>query len=263
MFLVSAAALLIGAIAVPAAQADVTVTQTFSPQTPIAGTTATVHTTITNGPTAEPDLRAHVRLTRPGSQAIVRNNIYESFTASQGTCTIVSEGSVECSFGALPANAEVQLNAAIETNKSFEQTVAAYRCTAPPVCDSQTSLGTGGSITVVSHPTIFSGSSRVKLKGLPQACTNRAFTANAKVKGKKVSRVAAYLKGPKSEFGNALPGRGVSGRIAKTKKRKLRVTIPGDELDPGFYNLTVAAKRKSGRVKKTARFQVCGPTFGL
>ncbi len=39
--------------------------------------------------------------------------------------------------------------------------------------------------------------------------------------------------------------------------------IPANSLDPGFYELRIAAKRKGGQLKRTATFQVCGPTFGI
>lgn len=45
------------AVLAPAASADVTITQTDSPDPVFAGGTATLQTTITNGPFAEPDLR--------------------------------------------------------------------------------------------------------------------------------------------------------------------------------------------------------------
>ena len=254
-------AMVFGAIAAPAASAAIAVTQTASPDPVDQGGTVTVQTTLTNGPTAEPDARAHVKITRPGTQTPV-DSTYLTFTTSLGTCTF-SGGSAECLFGAVPANASIQLTATVQANESFAQTVVAYKCTAPPACDFQTDLGTGASISQVDYPTEFSGSNKIKLTGVPATCTNSAFKAKAKVKAKKVTRTYAYLKGPKSEFGTPLPVSGEAGRIAKKKGRKLKVDIPANSLDPGFYELRIAAKRKGGQLKRTATFQVCGPTFGI
>ncbi len=255
-----AAAMVIAAIAAPSAWADATVTQTSSPETVDQGGTVTLATTITSA-VAEPDLRAHIKITRPGTQTAVDSN-YATFTTDKGTCT-ASGGSAECLFGAVAANVPIHLTATVQANESFAQTVVAYKCTAPPACDFQTQLGTGASITQVDYPTEFSGSNKIKLTGVPTTCTNSAFKAKAKVKAKKVTRTYAYLKGPKSEFGTPLPVSGESGRIAKAKGRKVKAKIPADTLDPGFYELRIAAKRKGGQLKRSATFQVCGPSFGI
>ncbi len=248
----------------PAAWADVTVTQTASPDSVFPGGTATLQTTITNGPIAESDLRARVSLTRPGSQTKAKA-LYESFTPSQGTCSVsVSTGTVDCSFGAVAANAAVKLDASVQAKQSFEQTVVAYRC-GSPVCDVQTTLGTVATTTEVNHPTVYSGTSKIKLTGLFQTCTNSAFTAKAKVKNgnTKISRMTASLSGPESEFGAPLPPSNQDGRLKKAKGRKLKVKVPGNRLDAGFYDLKIVAKRKGGKkLTRTAHFQVCGPSFG-
>ena len=42
------------------------------------------------------------------------------------------------------------------------------------------------------------------------------------------------------------------------------MTIQAGALDAGFYELKIAAKRKGGKqLKRTATFQVCGPSFEL
>ena len=158
----------------------------------------------------------------------------------------------------------VTLTASIAANESFAQAVSVFTCLVPTNCEFEFALGSGGSTTQVNYPTVFSGSGKIKITGVPAACANSDFKAKAKVKAKKVSRTFAYLNGPKSEFGNPLPVSGVKGRIAKSKKAKLKVKIPAGALDPGFYELKFAAKRKgSGQLKRTAVFQVCGPSFRI
>ena len=73
----------------------------------------------------------------------------------------------------------------------------------------------------------------------------------------------ASLSGPESEFGAPLPPSNQDGRLKKAKGRKLKVKVPGNRLDAGFYDLKIVAKRKGGkRLTRTAHFQVCGPSFG-
>jgi hypothetical protein len=205
-------------------------------------------------------MRAHVTMSRPGVQTPV-DNTYLSFVTSNGTCT-ASGSSHECFFGNIPAGGVVTLTASIQANESFAQTVSVFRCVVQTNCEFEESLGSGASITQVNHPTEFSGSNKIKITGVPATCTNSDFKAKAKVKAKKVSRTFAYLNGPQSEFGTPLPVSGVKGRIAKSKKAKLKVKIPAGALDPGFYELKFAAKRKGGQLKRSAVFQVCGPSFG-
>jgi hypothetical protein len=255
-----AAAMSIAAIAAPAAWADVTVTQTDTPDPVDQGGTVALETTIANTGGPETDVRAHVRMSRPGTQSPV-DNTYLDFTTSQGTCTPSGAG-FDCAFGDVPAGGVVSLNASVQANESFAQSVSVFKCTVPTNCEFETPLGQGASISQVNYPTEFSGSNKIKFKGVPATCTNSDFKLKAKVKAKKVTRTYAYLKGPKSEFGTPLPVSGVKGRIAKSKKAKLKVKIEAGAFDPGFYELKVAAKRKGGQLKRTATFQVCGPSFG-
>jgi hypothetical protein len=260
--LAGAAGLAVMAVFAPAAWADVTVTQTDTPDPVDQGGTVTLQTTITNTGGNIPDLRAHVRITRPGSQTPV-DDTYLSFSTSQGNCGApVGGSSAECVFGPVAPGASVTLNATVTANESFAQTVSAFTCIAPPQCDFENPVGSGGSTTQVDYPTAFKGSSKVKMKGVPAECTNSAF--KLKAKSKKANRMFAYLKGPFSEFGTPLPVSGVSGRIKKTQGSKLKVKVKADTLDPGFYELKVSAKRKGkGAVSRTATFQVCGPNFGF
>jgi hypothetical protein len=252
------------AVLAPAAWAaeGVTITQTDSPDPVDQGGTVTLQTTITNTGTAQSELRAHVRLARPGTQTAVDDQ-YVTLSPSQGNCSGgAGTSAAECVFGAVGASATVTINATVIANESFAQTVSAFRCTAPPQCDFESPLGSGGSITQVNYPTVFEGSSKIKLKGVPATCTNSSFKVKAKAKGKKVSRIYAYLKGPKTEFGTPTSGQRVSGRIAKKKGSKLKVTVAANNFDPGFYDLKIAAKQKGGKqLKRTATFQVCGSTF--
>lgn len=259
--LAAAAALVLGALGAPAASADVTVTQTDSPDPVDRGGTVTVQTTITNNGAAEPDLHAQVGLSRPNEPTPVDDS-YLSLTPSQGTCA-PSGDSAECELGAVGAGASVTMTAAVRANQSFAQTVSAYICTGPSGCDSgRTFLGTGSSVTQVNYPTVFKGSNKIKLTGVPETCTTSDFKAKAKVKANKVRRTYAYLNGPQSEFGGPLPGGGVEGRIGKARKAKLKVKVHAATLDPGFYELKFAAKRKGGsQLKRSATFQVCGRTF--
>ena len=264
--LILAATLVVGAIAAPSASAVVTVTQANSPDPVDQGGTVSYQVTLTSD-IAEPDLRAHINISRPGSQAGV-DSTYQSYSAvspNPNPC-VLQPSSLECSFGGVTPNQPITLTMTVLANESFAQNVLAYKCTTPPPqpCDFQDNLGSSSVATQVNYPTEFSGSNKLKLSGIPAECTNSSFKAKVKAKAKKVSRIYASLKGPKSEFGNALPVSGVSGQIAKTDKRKLKVRIRADELDPGFYDLKFAAKRKGGpQLKSKAVFQVCGPTFGL
>ena len=263
--LATAAALVVAAVVAPSAWGAMTVTQTDSPDPVIAGQFVTLQTTITNGPTAESDVRAHVNLSRPGSQT-ASEALYESFTTSQGTCAVASNSQgAECLFGPVPANGSVQLNMTVRASQSFAQTVSVFKCTVPTNCEFETALGSAATTTQVNHPTVQNGTRKIKLTGTFETCTNSAFTAKAKVKNRniKLSRLLAYLKGPKSEFGTPLPSSGVSGQIGKTKRHKLKVKVPANTFDPGIYELKIVARRKNGKqFKRSSTFQVCGPTFG-
>ena len=171
---------------------------------------------------------------------------------------------LECLFGALAANAVDS-----RSPPRFRRTSRSRRPSSPSsaprrrTATSRPHLGSGASITQVDYPTEFSGSNKIKLTGVPATCTNSDFKAKAKVKAKKVTRTYAYLKGPKSEFGTPLPVSGGQGRIAKKKGRKLKVTIQAGTARPRLLRAQIAAKRKGGQLKRTATFQVCGPTFGI
>ncbi len=150
----------------------------------------------------------------------------------------------------------------MQANQSFGQTVDVFRCIPDTGCSFHHDLAGVGSITQVNYPTVFDGSNKIKLKGVPASCTNSSFKAKAKAKGKKISRMYAYLKGPKTEFGTPTSGQRISGRIAKKQGHKIKAKIGANDLDPGFYELKIAAKQKGGKqLKRTATFQVCGSTF--
>ena len=248
----------------PPAGATITVTQTGPAGAVEQGATVTYQATVANsaGAPTEPDLRTHVALSRPTSDAPVDDQ-YLTFSTSQGSCQMQAKA-VECQLGALAGGATVQLSATIEANQSFAQKVTAYRCTAPPACDFTTELGTSVETTQVNYPPELSGSKKISIKGLPPGCADASFKVKAKAKAKRVSRMYGYLSGPTTEFGTTLPTGQVHGRIAKSTGSKLKLKLKADKLDPGFYELKLTAKPKHGKtLTRKASFQVCGPTAGF
>ena len=256
-----AAAMVIAAVAAPAAGAAVTVTQTDSPDPVDQGGTVTVTTTLTSD-VAQHDLRAHINISRPGSQTPV-DNTYLTLNADRRACQLTGASTAECGFGAGAGEHPGPRDDDRPGERVIPAAGAGLLLHRAPGLRLPDRLGQGGSTTQVNYPTEFKGSGKIKLTGVPATCTNSDFKAKAKVKAKKVSRTYAYLNGPKSEFGTPLPVSGVHGRIAKKQGSKLKVKIQAGALDPGFYELKIAAKRKGGQLKRSAIFQVCGPSFGL
>ena len=243
------------------ASAAVAISQSESPDPVPQGGNVTSTILVSNPGAAVTGVQLQLGLTRAGQAAGAKDS-YLSITPSVGSCTVSGTGNAgACSLGDMAPGAVVGITAVIKTNESFDQTVRAFRCF-DAVCDFPEELGVSVGTAHVIIPPVISGSSKIKVNGLPSSCTSSKFTAKAKAKGA-ITRFYAYLSGPRNEFGTSLPSGSNSKRIKKGTKKKLAVPIKADTLSPGFYELKLTAKPKQGKAATTfVQFQVCGDFVG-
>jgi hypothetical protein len=173
------------------------------------------------------------------------NNPYRSARSTKGTCEITNTDAadpgsygykwVDCTIGVLAPGATATITAVVEMNESMDHDVG--------VLEGAEYTPLPRERTTVSTPATVRGSTKIKLKGLPQGCATGDFTLKAKAKPNDVKKMVAALEGKKLEV---------------VKDDKLKATVPATELEYGFHDLKLSAKRESGAKLKTAvTFQRC------
>jgi hypothetical protein len=194
--------------------------------------------------TLYPDFTVELAGFAPGSSRVV-NNPYRSVTPSQGSCVITNTDAAnpgeygykwtDCTLGSLAPGATARIKAVVEMNESMDHWVdvlhgAEYNF---PVFET----------TIVSTPATLSGSKKIKVKGLPDGCVTDDFTIKARAKARDVKKMVASLEGHKLEV---------------TKAKRLKAEVPAAELEYGFYELKLSAKREAGaKLKSSVTFQHC------
>ena len=242
-------ALLVAALALPAsANADTRVhlSQTESADLVKPGTLVTYTVTVRNvGTDATPfDFTVEMAGFAPDSDKSV-NNPYRSAKSTKGTCEITNTGStapgehgykwVDCTIGVLAPGATATITAVVEMNETMDHRVdvltgAQYNF---PVSER----------TTVSTPAVLSGSTKIKVKKLPQGCVTDDFPLKAKARVDVVKKMVASLEGRKLEV---------------VKDDKLKMTVPAADLESGFYDVKLSAKLERGaKLKTTLTFQHC------
>jgi hypothetical protein len=148
--------------------------------------------------------------------------------------------SAVCPVGGLGPGQTVQIVASAEVNESMDMTAGADRVT-----------------TLVDAPPVVTGSTKIKLAGLPDSCAASSFTLKAKAKGAK--KVVAAIVGPLNAEGKPPAGEFAKNRkLGAAKGAKLKTEVDVADLDVAFYEIKLAAKY-DGKPKQTASvlFQRC------
>jgi Domain of unknown function DUF11 len=248
--LTTLAAMALVALALPAvARADfrVELSQTESADPVKPGDLETYTVTVRNvgSDTLFPDFTVELAGFAPGSSRAV-DNPYRSATPSQGSCEITNTDAAnpgeygykwtDCTLGSLAPGRTATITAVVEMNESMDHHVdvlyggAQYNF---PVVET----------TTVSTPATVSGSRKIRIKGLPDGCVKDDFALKARAKTSGVKKMVAALEGHKLD-------------VAKAKR--IKVDVPVADLEPGFHDVKLSAKRERGaKLKTTVTFQRC------
>ncbi len=244
------------AVAPAAASAEVSVSLS-GPQGPILkGETAKYTATVTNDdPFVQPDLRLLLGSYRVGTDRPAPNP-YTEFSSTPGSCAredfpskFGTYYSLNCGIGTLAPGASARVTATAQINESMRQWA-----------DVEPGDGRDELVTYVSAPPTIEGSTKLKLKGLPDGCASDAFKLKVKAKGAK--KITGRVDGPR--FADGKPAtqfveEGGSDKLKPAKKGKLKAKIAVDGLEPDlYYEIDLKAKYKHGpKQKTTILFQVC------
>jgi hypothetical protein len=248
--LVTLGVVMLAALALPAvANADFRVVlsqkESADPVKPGDLETYTVSVRNVGSDTLFPDFTVELAGFSPGGARAV-NNPYRSVTPSQGKCEITNTNAsdpgaygykwTDCTLGSIAPGKTATIRAVVEMNESMDHWVdvlyggAQYNF---PVVET----------TTVSTPATVSGSPKIKVKGLPDGCVNDDFKLKAKAKVGGVKKMVAALEGDKLDV---------------VKAKKIKVEVPVADLEPGFHELKLSAKRKHGaKLKAEVTFQRC------
>ncbi len=244
-------------LSVPAgAQAsfDMAISQTPSAHVVAPGGTVKISATVKNlGSVADPEVDAELdSLAAHGAGA---NNLYQSFTVSQGHCTV--EGGqafgytyhfLVCKLGELAPGASAQIEATVQINQTAVHSAVLLGGGGEGLLtDDNFENNTSADRITVNAPPAVSGSKQIKLKGLPKGCVSEDFTLVASTKAKNVKKMRVSLFDAGFE-------KSVSGhRIA------VKVPVSHIEFQLGkIYTLKIKAKRGSaGALLKTVSFEIC------
>lgn len=140
--------------------------------------------------------------------------------------------------------------------------VSGHECTYPPpegssgTCDDPGR--TVGARTLVDAPPEVRGSEQIKVRGLPTGCVDRDLAFTAKASGAK--KLKASFSGPRNVDGGPEDGEGFASRsLGAEKGTKLRRALSAAELNPGYYEIKLAAKYDSKPKQQTLIWlQRCG-----
>ncbi len=248
--LTTLAALALAALALPAlAEADLRVVlsqkESADPVKPGDLETYTVSVRNVGSDTLFPDFTVELSGFAPDSSRAV-DNPYRSVTPSQGSCVITNTDAAnpgeygykwaDCTLGSLAPGRTATIKAVVEMNESMDHWVdvldggAQYNF---PVFET----------TTVSTPATLSGSTKIKVKGLPDGCVSDDFKLKARAKGNDIKKMVASLEGHKLD-------------VVKTKR--IKVEVPASDLEAGFHELKLSAKREHGsKLKASVTFQHC------
>jgi hypothetical protein len=108
-------------------------------------------------------------------------------------------------------------------------------------------------------PRFLDSSKKIKFNGLPDGCVDSDLTAEVSAKGAK--KIAAWLVGPKDEWGGRAWGDPpkVNQKLAAKQGSKLKLNVPLERQVPGFYNLQVTATYEKGPKRRAKiNLQRCG-----
>ena len=248
--LATLAVLVLAALALPAvAHADFRVAlsqrESADPVKPGDLETYTVSVRNVGSDTLFSDFTVELAGFAPDSSRAV-NNPYRSVTPSQGSCVITNTDAAnpneygykwtDCTLGALAPGRTATIKAVVEMNESMDHWLdvlyggAQYNF---PVFET----------TTVSTPATVSGSPKIRVKGLPDGCVTDDFTLKARAKVGGVKKMVAALEGRKLDV---------------VKAKKIKVDVPVGDLEPGFHELKLSAKRERGsKLKAAVSFQRC------
>jgi uncharacterized protein DUF11 len=258
MFLgaLTAALTVVALVAAPAFGAN-SISQTGSPGVVKKGSDATYMVTVTNGGSSqEENTLVQMGSGEPGSSTPT-SNIYKSVQPTQGSCEVPYPYLANCELGTLAPGQTVQITAVSTIYEPADHRAALVPCFVAYICGGPAPGDLVTVRTLVDAPPEIEGSKKIKLKRLPSACAERDFKFTATAKGAK--KIVAKWTGPHDADGGQDPDDPKQGGKFAAKGRKLKATFPAGKVEPGFYEIKLAAKYEGKPKQKTRVFlQRCG-----
>jgi hypothetical protein len=251
--------LLWGVATAHAAVDDVAVSQTASSAVVKQGETVTITVTVDNRGTVASS-GVGVGMAGLGGGDKVTNNPYQSFSATQGSCTDESAHGVAqlfCKVGSLAVGASVRIAVVVKMEETMNHSVALESEFGGEYADANIPNDSSFMRVAASVPPVVSGSKKIKLSGLPEGCAGGDFPLKVAVAAHGVKKISASLFlgfGPEG-------GGGEWQRTAHGSR--LETTVPASQVEPGpildaVHKLKIKVRLKSGvRLKRTVEFQLC------
>jgi Domain of unknown function DUF11 len=263
--LVLAATWLLAGPVTARASVDLAVTESASASVVKKGETVTITATVKNLGTEANQRDPKLQLAGVAGPHGIAENPYQSFSASQGSCSDESEGTqlvLTCELGTIAGGASVQITEVVTMKETMRH--SAVLVIGPEggldhfeePGETNTS-NNGDEIKVsASAPPVLTGSRKIRLSGVPNGCVSGDFPLRVIVAAKAVKKVIVSLF-----LGSDKPGSGEWRRVAHGSR--LKAIVPASRISASSnlaatYKLKIKARLKGGtRLKRTIEFQLC------
>jgi hypothetical protein len=252
--------LLAAPVAADAAQ-DLGLTQTASANVVKGGGIVTFTVTVSNSAVDPYEEEAIVDLFSLSAYARPANNPYVSFSSTQGSCEITPAGEYQqliCRLGPLAPGASARITADVTVNQSMTHIAALLPSSLEgTLVDADNADNEASARVIASVPPTLTGSSKLKLPGLPQGCVSGNFKLKVRAAATNVKKLTAVLF-----LGFDASGEGHDWHRAASGSR-LNVTVPASRIEAGVvgqdYKLKIKARRRGAPpLQRTVEFQLCG-----
>jgi hypothetical protein len=250
-------------LAVPAAAdaaQDLGIAEAASANVVKGGGTVTFAVTVSNSAADPYEEEAIVDLFSLSAYAQPANNPYVSFSSTQGSCEITPVGQYQqliCRLGPLAPGASARITADVTVNQSMTHIAALLPTSLEgTLVDANNANNEASAQVIASVPPTLTGSSKLKLPGLPQGCVSGNFKLKVRAAAANVKKLTAVLF-----LGFDASGEGHEWRRAASGSR-LSATVPASQIEAGVvgqvYKLKIKARRKGAPpLKRTVEFQLC------
>jgi hypothetical protein len=263
--LVIAATWLLSGPGVAHASVDLAVTESASASVVKKGETVTITATVSNLGTEANQRDPKLQLAGVAGPNSGAKNPYQSFSASQGSCSDESEGLhfvLTCELGSIAGGASVHITEDVTMNETMRH--SAVLVIGPEGGldhfeeNGETNTSNNGDEIKVSAstPPVLTSSRKIRLLGLPNGCVSGDFPLKVIVAAAAVKKVVVSLF-----LGFNETGSGIWRRVARGPR--LHVIVPASRISQGpnlaaTYKLKIKARLKGGtRLKRTVEFQLC------
>jgi Domain of unknown function DUF11 len=251
--------LLWGTASAHAAVDDVAVSQSASSQVVKRGETVTITVTVDNRGTVASS-GVGVGMAGLGGGDKVTNNPYQSFSATQGTCTDEPAGGVAqlfCKVGSLALGASARITVVVKMEETMNHFAALETEFGGEYEDANIPNDVSFMKVAASAPPVVTGSKKIKLPGLPEGCVSGDFPLKVIAAAHGVKKISASLF-----LGFGKEGGGGEWQHIGHGSR-METTVPASRVEPGpildaVHKLKIKVRLKGGtRLKRTVEFQLC------